>query len=73
MANDTEQKPIRILTMGEVASDDKRRGRIPFTSTHISRLIKQGKFPKPLKLAGRRIAFIEDEINDYLRTCAAAR
>lgn len=72
MANDPERKPISVLTMDEVASD-KQRGRVPFTSTHISRLIKQGRFPKPMKLADRRIAFVEDEIDDYLRTCAAAR
>ncbi len=39
---------------------------LPFSSTHIRRLIAQGEFPKPVKLGLRRNAFVEQEIVDWL-------
>ena len=44
-----------------------------FTRQHIHRLIKQGKFPPPVKLGENTNAWPEDEIDAYLKACIAKR
>jgi prophage regulatory protein len=39
---------------------------IPYSRAHIYRLMKAGKFPKPIRLGENRIAFVEREIDDWL-------
>jgi prophage regulatory protein len=45
---------------------------IDFSSEWIRQLVAAGKFPKPLKI-GNRVAFVEDEVDAWLRDRAAER
>jgi predicted DNA-binding transcriptional regulator AlpA len=40
---------------------------------HLLRLEAEGKFPKRLYLSPARVAWVENEIDDYLDRCIAAR
>lgn len=52
---------------------DLRARGVPYTSEHLARLEKSGKFPRRLKLSHRCVAWIEDEIDDWVAALAAAR
>jgi prophage regulatory protein len=59
---------MRVLCYKDLAV----RG-IPYTREWLRVLIARGEFPKPLILGGKRIAFVESEIDDWLKARAAAR
>lgn len=40
--------------------------RTGFSKAWIYRLISQNRFPKPIKLGERAIAFLENEIDDWI-------
>jgi prophage regulatory protein len=46
---------------------------IPFSKGHLWRLIKSGRFVKPIKVGQHRIAFVESEIDEWLEAKAAER
>jgi len=52
--------------------DLKSRG-IDYSNVHLLRLEAEGKFPKRLYLSPARVAWVENEIDDYLDRCIAAR
>jgi len=41
--------------------------RVPYSRGHIRRLVKSGKFPAPIQLSESRVAWIESEVDDWLR------
>ncbi|TIP20162.1 AlpA family transcriptional regulator [Mesorhizobium sp.] len=41
---------------------------ILYSRNYIDRLIKEGRFPKPVFLSPRRRAFIETEIDEWVKT-----
>jgi prophage regulatory protein len=45
---------------------------IPFSDEWIRQLVAAGKFPKPVKI-GNRVAFLEDEVDQWLRDRVAQR
>lgn len=53
-------------------SDLQTKG-IKYSRQHLHRLIKAGKFPKPVKLGENRNAWVETEIDEYLASRVAAR
>lgn len=40
--------------------------RIGYSKAWIYKLIAQGKFPSPVKIGSRSIAFIESEVDDWI-------
>lgn len=47
---------------------------IGYSRVHLARLIEAGKFPAPLRLgAGGRIAWLESEVDDWIRDRMAER
>lgn len=40
---------------------------IDYSDAHLYRLIRDGKFPKPIKLGENRNAWVEEEIDRWLR------
>jgi predicted DNA-binding transcriptional regulator AlpA len=47
---------------------------VPLSRVWIWKLVKTGRFPKPIKLPGGSINFwFQDEIDEYLKGLAAAR
>jgi prophage regulatory protein len=46
---------------------------IVFSRTHIKRLMDEGKFPRPVQVGERRIAWLESEILAWLEARVAKR
>jgi prophage regulatory protein len=53
--------------------DGLRERGIMFSKTHANRLIKQGRFPKPVKLGYSTIAWVASEIDEYIANKIAER
>jgi prophage regulatory protein len=51
-----------------VLSIDAVSTRVCYHPGHIRRLIRDGKFPAPVRLGENRVAWIESEINDWLES-----
>jgi prophage regulatory protein len=45
----------------------------PFTRRHTERLVKEGKFPAPVKVGESRIAWIEEEVDSHYARLADQR
>lgn len=56
-----------LLTIEEVGS------RIRLSKPTIYKLIREGKFPKQLRLCENKVAWIEREVEEWLASRAAAR
>lgn len=54
------QSKENFLRIGEVAA------KTTFSKPHIYTLIRQGKFPKPVKLSANTSVWLESEINEWL-------
>ncbi|WP_404375513.1 helix-turn-helix transcriptional regulator [Vreelandella aquamarina] len=52
---------IQLLRRSEVLA------RCAFSNSTLHRLIKRGEFPKPIKLGSRAVAWIESEVNGWIR------
>lgn len=40
--------------------------KVPLKATRIKELISEGKFPKPSKLSGRKLCWLESEIDEWI-------
>jgi prophage regulatory protein len=54
------EKPQRFLRLAEV------RQRVPYSRSTIYQLIAQGRFPKPVSLGARAVAWLESEIDAWI-------
>lgn len=52
----------KLLRIGEVAN------RTTFSKPHIYTLIRQGKFPKPVKLSINTSVWLESEVDSWLES-----
>ena len=57
----------RLLTIEEVGS------RLRLSKPTIYKLIRQGQFPKQLRLCANKVAWIEREVDEWIAARAAAR
>jgi predicted DNA-binding transcriptional regulator AlpA len=55
---------MKILTFDRLALD---KG-IPYSRDHLRRLTKSGKVPSPLRLSESRIAWREEDIDEWLNS-----
>ncbi len=46
---------------------------IRFSRQHLHRLIRQGRFPRPVKIGANRNAWLTTEINDWIAARIAER
>jgi predicted DNA-binding transcriptional regulator AlpA len=61
---------MKLLSLDELRP---KKG-INYHPQHIKKLIKDGKFPRPIRLSGgKSIAFIEEEVDQYLEGLKAQR
>lgn len=60
---------MRLLTRVEL----KPLKGIHYSSTHLTRLINAGEFPKPVQLSPGRIAFVETEVDEWIKRRIAER
>jgi len=54
-------------------SDLKLAKGIPYTRTHLWRLWKAGKFPRPIRVGDNRNAWIDTEIDNWIESRVASR
>jgi prophage regulatory protein len=60
---------MRVISFAGLKAD---KG-IPYSSVWIRELIARGEFPRPIKIGANRVAFIEEEVDQWLRDRAAER
>jgi predicted DNA-binding transcriptional regulator AlpA len=62
---------VQLLGKKEVAA------RIGVHPEHLARMVREGKFPKPIRLGGNgktnRVRFVESEVEGWIATKMAAR
>ena len=46
---------------------------VSYSRAHIYRLVRAGKFPKPIKLGENRIAWVEAEVDEWINNKIAER
>ncbi len=56
-----------------VSLEGLRAKGIDFHRTHLDRLIRAGKFPRPIKIGENRNAWIEDEVDAHILAKRAER
>ena len=47
--------------------------RVGYHPEHLMRLVRQGKFPQPVQLGPRSVAFLEDEVTEWQKARIAER
>jgi prophage regulatory protein len=60
---------MRVISFPQLKSE---KG-VPYSQVWVRELIARGEFPKPIKIGANRVAFIESEIDDWLRARAKER
>jgi len=61
------EKHLKLLRLAEV------RNRVPYSRSTIYQLIAQGKFPKPISLGERAVAWLESDIDAWIEARIASR
>jgi len=59
---------MRLLSLGQLGEKG-----VSYSRAHIDRLVKAGKFPRPIKLGDNRNAWIEAEIDAWIEARIADR
>ena len=66
VANDTSEKPLRLLRLKEV------KMRVGLGRSTIYRWISEGNFPKPVKLGVQSVAWRENDIDYWVSSRTSA-
>jgi prophage regulatory protein len=61
------QEPRQLICKADVLKQ------IPISTATMWREIAAGRFPKPVRIGARRVAFFQDEIDGWLATRVAER
>jgi len=56
------QQSIRLLRLPEILH------RVPYSEAHIWRLERAGKFPRRSHIGANRVAWVEAEIDDWVKS-----
>ena len=62
-----------LSTTSELILADEIAQRIPYSQNHLRRLEASGDFPKRVRVGANRIAWLRDEIDDWLKSRIAER
>jgi len=57
----TGNTPVRMLDLSDIIRSSKKRGLLPIGKSALYELIRNGKFPRPLKI-GRRSVWREADV-----------
>ncbi len=60
---------MKLLGYGDL----KTQKGITYSDTQLWRLVKDGLFPKPIKIGGGRNAWLESEVDGYIKARIADR
>lgn len=58
--NDVQAKPQRLLNMKEVID------RVKLSKATIYKRISDGEFPRQISIGGKRVAWLESEIDEWI-------
>lgn len=61
-----KNQPIRLIRLTEVLA------RTGYGKAWIYRLISEGRFPQPVKIGLRAVAFVESEVEDWIQSVIEA-
>jgi prophage regulatory protein len=64
---DPVTSPQKFLRLPSVLS------RVPYSRPNLYRLIRLGRFPRPVSLGGRAVAWVESEVDGWMAERLAAR
>ncbi len=67
MTHQTPQAPQRLLRQPSVLD------RVPFSKSELYRRVKSGRFPAPIKLGARAVAWRESDVDAWMATLAAGQ
>jgi len=56
-----------------LAFDELRPKGVPFSKPHLNKEIRNGRFPRPIKLGGNTNAWIESEVDAWIEARIADR
>lgn len=65
--NDEKYKPKRLIRLPEV------RGRVGLQTTQIYDLINEKRFPAPVPIGPRAVAWVESEVDRWIDDCISER
>lgn len=60
---------MKLLSFGQLGP---AKG-VPYSRDHLRRLVKAGSFPAPVPISEKRIAWVEAEIDAWVRERVASR
>jgi prophage regulatory protein len=63
----SDRRPRKLLRFPRVQE------KVPYSHSQLYLLIKQGKFPKPVSLGGRAVAWRESDIDDWIESRSEAQ
>jgi prophage regulatory protein len=63
-----KRKPLKLISR-----DGLREKGVRFHPKHLDKLVKAGKFPRPVKIGQNKNAWIEDEVDSYIADRIAER
>jgi predicted DNA-binding transcriptional regulator AlpA len=61
--------PPRIIRIADLATTTKRHGLLPVSPATIWRWVRDGKFPKPIKLGASVTGWHADEVDAFVAAC----
>ena len=62
-----------ISTTPELIVADEIAQRIPYSQNQLRRLEAQGSFPKRVRIGANRVAWVRQEVDDWLKSRIAER
>jgi prophage regulatory protein len=67
MQTEAQRQAARLISKQEAAN------RVGYHPVSLMRLVRQGRFPQPVRLAQNKTAFVEKEVDDHIAALAAQR
>ena len=67
MAIEQQTKPMRLMNLKEVTA------RTTLSKTSVYELMKDGRFPKQVRLGSRSVAWVESEVEAFITSAINSR
>ena len=62
-----------LSTTPELIVADEIAQRIPYSQNQLRRLEAQGSFPKRVRIGANRVAWVREEVDQWIEECVNAR
>jgi prophage regulatory protein len=57
---------VKVIRLCQLATTSRRVGILPISRVTIWRLVRAGKFPRPIRIGGNATCWLEEDIRQYL-------